>query len=108
MLAKVTAVIANASPDRLTAWAGHRTGLVERREDNAAGAEPITSTGVGSVPYLRPGEQIARAMAGPDEAARKHEHQLEMDAAAALNLPLHELLPDYSTGSFSNLRMAWR
>ena len=28
--------------------------------------------------------------------------------AAALNLPLHELLSDYSTGSFSNLRMAWQ
>ena len=31
-----------------------------------------------------------------------------MDVASALNLPLHELLSDYSSGSFSNLRMAWQ
>ena len=27
---------------------------------------------------------------------------------AALNLPLNELVSDYSSGSFSNLRMAWQ
>lgn len=107
-IAKIVAVIANTSPDRITASPGARSGVVSDNPDNAAGREPITSTGVGSVPYLRPGEAIARAAAGPDEQARKYEHQLEMDAAAALNMPLHELLSDYSTGSFSNLRMAWQ
>ena len=107
-LAKIAAVIANTSPDRITAAAGARTGVVNGDPENAAGREPITSTGVGSVPYLRPGEEVARIAAGPDETARKYEHQLEQDVAAALNLPLHELLSDYSSGSFSNLRMAWQ
>ena len=105
-LAKVAAVIANASPDRITAGSGARTGVVDRQPDNTAGAEPITSVGVGSVPYLKPGEAIARAMAGPDKVAQDYEGLLEADAAAALNLPLSELRSDYSTGSFSNLRMA--
>ena len=77
-LAKIAAVIANASPDRITAGAGHRAGLVERAPDNAAGAEPITSTGVGSVPYLRPGEAFRRAMAGPDATAQNYESLLEV------------------------------
>ena len=107
-LSKIAAVIANASPDRITAGAGARTGVVSAdQSDNAAGREPITSTGIGSVPYLRPGEAVARIAAGPDETSRKYEAQLESDVAAALNLPLHELLSDYSSGSFSNLRMAW-
>ena len=33
---------------------------------------------------------------------------LEADTAAALNMPLSELKSDYSSGSFSNLRMAWQ
>ena len=109
-LAKIAAVVANTSPDRITAGAGARTGVVASAGgvDNEAGRVAITSTGIGSVPYLRPGEAVARIAAGPDEMARKYEHQLEMDAAAALNLPLHELLSDYSSGSFSNLRMAWQ
>ena len=109
-LAKIAAVVANTSPDRITAGAGARTGVVASAGgvDNEAGRVAITSTGIGSVPFLRPGEAVARIAAGPDEMARKYEHQLEMDTAAALNLPLHELLSDYSSGSFSNLRMAWQ
>ena len=107
-LAKIAAVIVNTSPDRITAAAGARTGVVNGAPENAAGREPITSTGVGSVPYLRPGEALDRIKAGPDETARKYEHQLEMDVASALSMPLHELLSDYSSGSFSNLRMAWQ
>ena len=108
-LSRIAAVIANASPDRITAGTGHRTGIVGTRDtDNAAGAVPITSTGIGSVPYLKPGEEIARAMAGPDKVAQEYESLLERDAAGALNLPLSELRSDYSTGSFSNLRMAWQ
>ena len=107
-LAKISAVVANTSPDRITATAAARSGVVSEAGDgDTAGREPITSVGIGSVPYLRPGEAVSRIAAGPDEQARKYEHQLEMDVAAALNLPLHELLSDYSSGSFSNLRMAW-
>ena len=106
-LSRIAAVVANASPDRITAGAGHRTGVVGTRDtDNAAGAVPITSTGIGSVPYLKPGEEIARAMAGPDKVAQEYESLLERDCAGALNLPLSELRSDYSTGSFSNLRMS--
>ena len=106
-LAKLAAVISNSSPDRIAAGAGHRSGLVDRDATNAAGTEPITSTGVGSVPYLRAGESVDRVKVGPDREAREYEGQLEKDAAAALNLPLSELLSDYSSGSFSNLKMAW-
>ena len=48
------------------------------------------------------------SQAGPDAQAQNYEGQLEKDAAAALNLPLNELISDYSSGSFSNLRMAWQ
>ena len=109
-LAKIAAVVANTSPDRITAGAGARTGVVASAGgvDNEAGRVPITSTGVGSVPFLRPGEAVARIAAGPDEMSRKYESQLEADVAAALSLPLNELISDYSSGSFSNLRMAWQ
>ena len=108
-LSKVAAVIANVSPDRITAGAGARTGVVDGPNANSGDPmQPITSVGVGSVPYLRRGEEIARAMAGPDTTAQDYEALLEADCAAALNLPLHELKSDYSTGSFSNLRMAWQ
>ena len=107
-MAKIAAVIANASPDRITAGAGHRSGLVGQSEPDEARREPIHSVGVGAVPYLRPGEAVDRIQAGPDETSRKYEGQLERDIGAALNLPLSELLSDYSTGSFSNLRMAWQ
>lgn len=107
-LSKIAAVIANTSPDRITAGAGARTGVVSDNPNNVAGREPITSTGVGSVPYLRPGEAVSRIAAGPDEQARKYEAELAADVAAGLNLPLNELISDYSSGSFSNLRMAWQ
>ena len=108
-LSKIAAVVANTSPDRITAGVGARTGVVASDQlENTAGREPITSTGVGSVPYLRPGEAIARIAAGPDEQARKYEAELAADVAAGLNLPLNELISDYSSGSFSNLRMAWQ
>ena len=107
-MAKVAAVIANASPDRITAGAGHRSGIVGQAGTDEPRREPIHALGVGSVPYLRPGEAVDRIQAGPDETSRKYEGQLERDIGAALNLPLSELLSDYSTGSFSNLRMAWQ
>ena len=106
-LAKVAAVISNASPDRITASAGARSGLVDQAGPTEPARQPISAVGVGSVPYLRPGEEVKRIQSGPDEAARKYESQLERDVASALNMPLSELLSDYSSGSFSNLRMAW-
>ena len=107
-MAKVAAVIANASPDRITASAGARSGLVDQAGPTEPARQPISAVGVGSVPYLRPGEEVKRIQSGPDEAARKYESQLEKDVSSALNLPLSELLSDYSSGSFSNLRMAWQ
>ena len=106
-LAKVAAVISNASPDRITASAGARSGLIDQAGPTEGRREPIHAVGVGSVPFLRPGEEVKRIQAGPDEAARKYESQLERDVSSALNMPLSELLSDYSSGSFSNLRMAW-
>ena len=107
-MAKLAAVISNVSPDRITAAPSGRTGVVsETGRDNAAGEVPITSTGVGSVPYLRHGEAVNRIQAGPDKQAMDYESRLERDAASALNLPLSELQSDYSSGSYSNLRMGW-
>ena len=106
-LAKIASTIINTSPDRIVAGSGARTGIVHRETDNnAAGDQPITSTGIGSVVYLRQGEQYVRAVAGPDKTAQDYESILEADAAAALNLPLSELKSDYRSGSFSNLQMA--
>ena len=107
IMAKLAAVIANASPDRITAGAGARTGVVDRNGATDLPRQPIHAVGVGSVPFMRPGESVDRVEAGPDESARKYEAQLERDVASALNMPLSELLSDYSSGSFSNLRMAW-
>ena len=107
-MAKVAAVIANATPDRVTGTSGHRSGVVDTAGNPDEARQSITSLGVGSVPYMRPGEAVARPTYGPDAAAREYEGQLEADCAAALNLPLHELRSDYSSGSFSNLRMAWQ
>ena len=106
-LAKIASLIVNASPDRITASAGARSGLVEQAGPVDDRREPIHAVGIGSIPFLRPGEETKRVMAGPDEAARKYEAQLERDVSSALNMPLSELLSDYSSGSFSNLRMAW-
>ena len=109
-LAKVAAVIQNTSADRITAASAARSGLVgaDERNANQAGREPLTSVGVGSVVLLQRGEEVRRIEAGPDVQAMNYEGQLERDAAAALNLPLSELVSDYSSGSFSNLRMAWQ
>ena len=107
-MAKIASVIANAHPDRVTASAGVRSGLVDQAGTAEPDRRPIHSVGVGSVPYLRIGEEVKRIQTGPDETARKYEGQLERDVSSALNMPLSELLSDYSTGSFSNLRMAWQ
>ena len=107
-MAKVASVIANSSPDRITAAAGARSGLVDQAGPTEGRREPIHTVGVGSVPFLRPGEEVKRIQTGPDETSRKYESQLERDVASALNMPLSELLSDYSSGSFSNLRMAWQ
>lgn len=109
-LAKIAAVIANVSPDRLTGAQAGRSGVVrdDAPGENLAGREPLTSTGVGSVVHLRHGEQVTRIGVGPDAQSTAYESVLERDAAAALNLPLNGLVSDYSSGSFSNLRMAWQ
>ena len=107
-MAKIASVISNAAPDRITASAGVRSGLVDQAGTAEAERQPIHSANVGSVPYLRIGEEVKRIQTGPDETARKYEAQLEKDVSSALNMPLSELLSDYSTGSFSNLRMAWQ
>ena len=107
-MAKVASVIANASPDRITASSGARSGLVDQPGQTEEQRQPIHSVGVGSVPFLRHGEEVKRVATGPDEQARKYEGQLERDVSSALNMPLSELLSDYSSGSFSNLRMAWQ
>ena len=109
-LAKIAAVIESVHPDRLAAAPAGRSGVVQGQAntDNAAGQQDITSTGVGTVVYLRQNEKIGRIEAGPDAQAMNYESRLEADAAGALNLPLSELRSDYSSGSFSNLRMAWQ
>ena len=84
-----------------------RSGLVDQAVPAEVERQPIHSATVGSVPYLRIGEEVKRIQTGPDETARKYESKLEKDVSFALNMPLSELLSDYSSGSFSNLRMAW-
>ena len=106
-MARIASVIANASPDRITASAGVRSGLVDQAGTAEPERQPLNSANIGSVPYLRIGEEVKRIQTGPDETARKYESQLEKDVSSALNMPLSELLSDYSSGSFSNLRMAW-
>ena len=74
-MAKIAAVIANVSPDRVAAGAGARTGVVDaqnavRRRPDAADNEHGRRF---SVPYLRRGEEIARAMTGPDTTAQAYE-----------------------------------
>ena len=107
-MAKIAAVVASASPDRIAASAGARSGLVDDGGLDPEDRQRIETLGVGSVPFLKAGESLARVAAGPDEQARKYESQLEGDVAAALNVPLSDLKSDYSSGSFSNLRMAWQ
>ena len=106
-MAKIASIVSNANPDRITASAGVRSGLVDQVGTAEAERRPIHSAAIGSVPYMRIGEEVKRIQAGPDETSRKYEAQLERDVSSALNMPLSELLSDYSSGSFSNLRMAW-
>ena len=107
-LAKMAAVIEAASADRVTASAGVRSGLQDNgTENNGTGAMNLTTIGIGSLPFMRAGEKITRPGAGPDKQAMDYESVLEAEASTALALPLSELKSDYSTGSFSNLRMAW-
>ena len=87
---------------------GVRSGVQSGEDTPDVNRQELTSAGVGAVPLLRPGESTARATAGPDETAQAYEHVLEMEVGAALHLPLSELRSDYSTGSYSNLRMAWQ
>lgn len=107
-LAKLAAVIEAASADRIAASAGMRSGLANQGQDAGAERQELHTFGVGSVPFMRAGEKIARVQAGPDAQAMNYESVLETEAATALNLPLSELKSDYSSGSFSNLRMAWQ
>ena len=100
-MAKVASVISNVSPDRITASAGARSGLVDGDGATEPERRQIHSVPVGSVPFLRHGEEVKRIQTGPDEAARKYEGQLERDVSSALNMPLSELLSDYSSGSVS-------
>lgn len=60
---------------RIAAASAGRSGVIAAApdRDNAAGTEPITSAGVGSVPYPRTNEKIGRIAAGPDEQARAYE-----------------------------------
>ena len=133
-MAKVTAVVANSSPDRITAAAGARTGVVASAGgvDNEAGRVAITSTGIGSVPFLRParpsrGSPPARTKflentstsskwiaAGPDETGSFSNLRKDTSTSSKWMSPprrepaaLHELLSDYSggTGSFAKHRM---
>ena len=107
-LAKMAAVIEAASADRITASAGVRSGLQDNgAENNGSGAMNLSTIGIGSLPFMRAGEKITRPAAGPDKQAMDYESVLEAEASTALALPLSELKSDYSTGSFSNLRMAW-
>ena len=108
VMAKIASVIGSASPDRIAASAGARTGIIDDAEIDPEARQRIESLPIGSVPFLKAGEAIARVAAGPDEQARAYESQLESDVAAALNVPLSDLKSDYSSGSFSNLRMAWQ
>ena len=106
VMAKLVSVISNASPDRIAAGAGARSGVVPQVPAAAGERDQLTTVGPGSVPYMKPGEAVARVAAGPDKEAQAYEDKLEADVAGALNMPLSELKSDYRTGSFSNLQMA--
>ena len=107
-LAKMAAVIEAATADRIAASAGVRSGLQGTDIDNGSNSMNLSTIGIGSLPFLRAGEKITRPAAGPDKQAMDYESVLETEASTALNLPLSELKSDYSSGSFSNLRMAWQ
>ena len=58
VMAKLASVIANTSPDRITAGAGHRSGVVGGDAADQPPRHPIHAVGVGSVPFMRPGESV--------------------------------------------------
>ena len=87
---------------------GVRRGVQGDGETAEGQREDLKTTGVGSVVFLRAGEKTERPAAGPDKEAQNYESILEAEAATALNLPLSELKSDYSSGTYSNLRMAWQ
>ena len=52
-MARIASVVSNAHPDRITASAGVRSGLVDQAGTAEAERQPINSAAIGSVPYLR-------------------------------------------------------
>ena len=70
--------------------------------------QSFTALKPGSVPYLTLGEKLTRPGCGPDAQSMAYESIFQTELAASLNIPLNELLSDYSSGSFSNLRMSWQ
>ena len=104
-LARLAMLLKADSARQVGVARGVRAG-VDSGEDQDNAPVDLTSTGVGAVPLLRPGESTERAKVGPDEVTQAYERVLESEVGAALRIPLSELRSDYSTGSYSNLRMA--
>ena len=104
-LARLAMLLKADAVRQLGVGRGVRSG-VDTGEDQDNARVELTSTGVGAVPLLRPGESTERAKVGPDEVAQAFQGVLEQEVAAALHVPLSELRSDYSSGSYSNLRMA--
>ena len=103
-----TMLTADATRQTAALDAGVRRGVQGDGDDAGEDQrQDLKTTGVGSIVFLRPGEGTSRPAAGPDSTAQAYESILEAEAAGALNLPLSELKSDYSSGSFSNLKMAW-
>ena len=103
-----TLLTADATRQAAALDAGMRRGVQGADDDGENQRQDLKTTGVGSVVFLRPGESTARPASGPDTVAQAYESILEVECATALNLPLSELKSDYSSGSYSNLRMAWQ
>ena len=109
-LAKIAAIIANVSPDRITASSAARTGLVTGDDRNENQAGPRTT----HVRWCR--ERTAHASRGGRAAHRRWDltrrrwptrASSKSDAAAALNVPVDRAhLRLQQSGSFSNLRMS--
>ena len=106
VLARLATMMKADSTRQVAALPGVRSGLDDAEEGGER--QRIETVGVGSIPYLRPGESTERPAAGPDSTAQAYESILEVEVSTALNLPLSELKSDYSSGSYSNLRMAWQ
>ena len=76
------------------------SGLVDQVGTGGSRASADQLDDIGSVPYLRIGEEVKRIQTGPDEVSRKYESQLEKDVSSALNMPLSELLSDTARAAF--------